>query len=105
AHDPHAAAPTAAAAARTLPVQERHPPGRTVAADAAGALAARARAQPLPAHGTAAAPAGRGRLAGDTDCNCLTTKLAHLSAAISGSPSSFTPPTHCLTGHNHESLH
>ena len=51
------------AAARALPVQERHPPGRDLVPHRARALAARAQAQPLPAHRAAAAPARRGRLA------------------------------------------
>ena len=55
----------AAAAARALPVQARHPSRRDLVLDAARRLAARARPQPLPAHRAAAAPARRRRLARD----------------------------------------
>src|SRR6185369_768987 len=50
-----------AAAARALPVQERHPSGRAVVLHQARRLAARAQAQPLSPHRPAASAAGRRR--------------------------------------------
>ena len=53
-----------AAAARALPVQAGLLPRRDVLPDRTRRLAARQQPQPLPVHRPAAAPAGRGRLAG-----------------------------------------
>jgi hypothetical protein len=55
-----AAAARAHAAARALPVQERHPSRRALVPERARKLAARAQEEPLPAH-RAAAQASRGR--------------------------------------------
>ena len=58
-----------AAAARALPVQAGLLSRRDVLPDGAGRLAARQQPQPLPVHRPAAAPAGRGGLAGDAGGN------------------------------------
>ena len=59
-----------------LPVQARRPAGGDVVPARAGGMAARARPQPLPPDRPAAAPAGRGRVAGDAGRHGVTAGVA-----------------------------
>src|SRR6185436_15900693 len=70
------------AAARALPVQERHSPRGDVVSHRARALVAQPRAQPVPAHRAAAAPAGRRRLARDAGGDRM--KVALITGGSSG---------------------